>query len=101
MFTPELAAVGVTNIDDPYGRLLLDAATIPTPPYSTFDAADIEVTILGHRFVWRGRYVAPIGGAFNVMNSLAALTALDALWASTKTRRPAVLSAGRRPAVSR
>ena len=35
---------------------------------------------IGHRFVWRGRHVAvPLGGAFNVMNSLAALTALDAL----------------------
>ena len=27
LFTPELAAVGVTNVDDAHGRLLLDAAT--------------------------------------------------------------------------
>ena len=80
LFTPELAAVGVTNIDDPYGQLLLDAAEIPMVPYSRSDASEIEVTTVGHRFMWRGRNVTvPIGGAFNVMNSLAALTALAAL----------------------
>ncbi len=32
LFTPDLAAIGVTNVDDPYGRLLLDAATITMLP---------------------------------------------------------------------
>jgi UDP-N-acetylmuramoyl-L-alanyl-D-glutamate--2,6-diaminopimelate ligase len=80
LFTPDLAEIGVTNVDDPYGRLLLDAASITMLPYSRSDASAIEVTASGHRFVWRGQQVAvPIGGAFNVMNSLAALTALTAL----------------------
>ena len=33
----------VVNLDDPYGRLLRDAATIPTVGYSLDDAADLEV----------------------------------------------------------
>ena len=98
LFTPELAAVGVTNIDDPYGRLILDAATIPMVPYSRSDATDLEVTILGHRFVWRGRQVAvPIGGAFNVMNSLAALSALAALGVDADDAAVGVSSAGSVP----
>ena len=37
LFTPELAAVGVTNVDDAHGRLLLDAAPIAMVPYSLAD----------------------------------------------------------------
>jgi UDP-N-acetylmuramoyl-L-alanyl-D-glutamate--2,6-diaminopimelate ligase len=95
LFTPELAAVGVTNIDDPYGQLLLDAAAIPMLPYSMADAAEIEVTAGSHRFVWRDRRVAvPIGGVFNVMNSVAALTALTALGIDTDDAAGGVSSAG-------
>lgn len=98
LFTPELAAVGVTNVDDPHGRLLLDAATIPMVPYSRSEAAEVEVTTVGHRFVWRGRHVAvPIGGAFNVMNSLAALTALAALGVDADDAAAGVSSAGSVP----
>jgi UDP-N-acetylmuramoyl-L-alanyl-D-glutamate--2,6-diaminopimelate ligase len=80
LFTPELAAVGVINVDDPYGRLLMDVAAIPMVPFSRSDATEIEVTVAAHRFLWRDRRVeVPIGGAFNVMNSLAALTTLTAL----------------------
>ena len=43
LFTPELAAVGVTNVDDAHGRLLLDAAPIEMVPYSLADAADVVV----------------------------------------------------------
>ena len=55
LFTPELAAVGVTNIDDPYGRCSSTPRSIPMVPYSRSDASEIEVTTVGHRFVWRGR----------------------------------------------
>ena len=80
LFTPELAAVGVTNVDDAHGRLLLDAAPIEMVPYSLADAADVEVTADGHAFTWRGRRVAVgLGGAFNVVNSLAAATTADVL----------------------
>jgi UDP-N-acetylmuramoyl-L-alanyl-D-glutamate--2,6-diaminopimelate ligase len=95
LFTPELAALGVANVDDPYGQLLLDGAVITMVPYSMSDASDIEVTADGHRFVWRDRRVeVPIGGAFNVMNSLAALTALTALGLGVDEAAAGVSSAG-------
>ena len=48
LFTPGLAAVGVTNVDDAHGRLLLDAAPIEMVPYSLADAADLDVTADHH-----------------------------------------------------
>ncbi len=95
LFTPELAAVGVTNVDDPYGRLLLDVAAIPMLPFSRSDATEVEVTAVGHRFRWRHQDVeVPIGGAFNVMNSLAALTTLTALGVEPRDAAAGLSSAG-------
>ena len=75
LFTPELAAIGVSNRDDPHGQLLLDAATIEMVPYSLADASDVVVTTDHHELTWRGvRLVVPLGGAFNVANTLAAAT---------------------------
>ena len=104
LFTPELAAMGVTNIDDPYGRLLLDAADIPMVPL--FEVRRVRhrgQRPIGHRFTWRGRRVTvPIGGTFNVMNSLAALTPLAALGVDARRRRrPVSSSTPRYPVVSR
>lgn len=80
LFTPELAAVGVTNLDDPYGRLLSDAASIPVVGFQRDDAGDVLVAADSIRFTWRGLPVTvPIGGHFNVMNALAALTAASTL----------------------
>ena len=80
LFMPDLSDVGITNLDDPYGRLLLDVAAIEMVGYSTDDALDLDVGIDRHRFVWRGQQVhVPIGGVFNVANSLAALNAATAL----------------------
>lgn len=80
LFMPDLSDLGITNLDDPYGRLLLDVAAIEMVGYSTDDARDLDVGIDHHRFVWRGQPVrVPIGGVFNVANSLAALNAAAAL----------------------
>jgi UDP-N-acetylmuramoyl-L-alanyl-D-glutamate--2,6-diaminopimelate ligase len=80
LFTPELSAVGVTNVDDAHGRLLRDAGTIPIVPFSAIDATDVEVTAASHAFTWRGeRIEVGLGGSFNVMNSLAAATTASAL----------------------
>lgn len=80
LFVPELTAVGIANLDDPYGRLLIDAATIGMLGFGVADALDIEIGVEHHSFIWHGRRVrVPIGGRFNVMNSLAALTAAKAL----------------------
>lgn len=75
LFEPGRSEVGVVNVDDPRGQLLLDAARIPTRPFSLADVADLRVgaTSTG---TWRGhRLVVPLAGAFNVSNALAAATA--------------------------
>ena len=75
LFTAELANAGVTNLDDPYGRLLLDAADIEMDGYRMDDAVDLRVDVGRHAFRWRGTEVeVPLGGRFNVYNSLCALT---------------------------
>jgi UDP-N-acetylmuramoyl-L-alanyl-D-glutamate--2,6-diaminopimelate ligase len=80
LFTPELADRGVVNRDSPYGRLLADAAIIPTDAYSRRDVEDLQLTVRGSTFRWRGRPVAlGLGGAFNVDNALAAAGAASAL----------------------
>lgn len=75
LFTPELTAIGVTNVDDAHGRLLLDAAPIEMVPYSAADATDVVVGADHHELTWRGvRLVVGFGGRFNVANTLAAAT---------------------------
>jgi UDP-N-acetylmuramoyl-L-alanyl-D-glutamate--2,6-diaminopimelate ligase len=94
LFTPELSAVGVTNVDDAHGRLLRDAATIPIVPFSATDATAVEVTASSHAFTWRGeRIEVGLGGAFNVSNSLAAATTASVLGIG-----PADIAAGLRAA---
>lgn len=82
LFDSAFAAVGVVNVDDPYGRLIADASPSDRPghefdvvAYSMAEISDVEVTAAAHRYRWRGRQVdVPMGGDFNVANSLAALT---------------------------
>jgi len=76
LFTPELAEVAVVGVDDPHGRLLRDAARIPTRGYSLADVEDLELGPRSSTGRWRGqRLVVPLGGAFNVRNALAAAMA--------------------------
>ena len=80
LFQRELSAQGVVNADDPRGRELLAAASIPTTPFSLSDISELMVTPTSHHYRWRGvRIEVGIGGAFNAMNSLAAATAASAL----------------------
>ncbi|MFZ4719644.1 MAG: UDP-N-acetylmuramoyl-L-alanyl-D-glutamate--2,6-diaminopimelate ligase [Ilumatobacteraceae bacterium] len=76
LFAPALSDRGVSNVDDVHGRLLVDTASVPMTPYSSADAADVEVGADMHAYTWRGERIrVALGGAFNVMNSLAAATA--------------------------
>jgi UDP-N-acetylmuramoyl-L-alanyl-D-glutamate--2,6-diaminopimelate ligase len=80
LFMPQLSDLGVTNIDDPYGRLLLDVAAIPMIGFSAADAGDVVVGVDRVEFTWRNSRVrVPLGGRFNLMNALAALTAAEAI----------------------
>ena len=76
LFEPERSAAAVVNADDPHGRLLSDAARVPTRTYSLDDVSDLDVGVTSSTGTWRGhRLHVPLGGAFNVGNALAAATA--------------------------
>jgi UDP-N-acetylmuramoyl-L-alanyl-D-glutamate--2,6-diaminopimelate ligase len=85
LFSADLCDIGVTNLDDPYGRLVLDAATIDMVGFSRAEADDVEIGVDHLAFTWRGhRVYVPIGGRFNLMNALAALTVSAALGIETE-----------------
>jgi len=84
LFTPERARVGLTNVDDEFGRRLLHHATIPMQTFSMqgeadWRATDIELCGDGTTFTVLGPkglsvpVRVPVPGAFNVSNALAAL----------------------------
>jgi UDP-N-acetylmuramoyl-L-alanyl-D-glutamate--2,6-diaminopimelate ligase len=76
LFTPDFAARAVVNLDDTHGRLLADAAVVPTVGYSLSDADEIALAASESRFRWRGvRLRIPLGGRFNVSNAIGAATA--------------------------
>ena len=76
LFTTQLSAHGIVNVDDPHGQLLFDASSIPMTAFSRSDMSELVVTPTNHEYTWRGvRVRVGIGGAFNAMNSLAAATA--------------------------
>jgi len=80
LFDPERADRAVVNVDDPYGRLLLESARLPTRPFSLADAVNLDVGLTGSTFTWRGqRFEVRLGGLGNVANALAAATAASEL----------------------
>ena len=75
LFEPGRSDIAVVNADDPRGRLLADAARIPTRTYSLSDVTDLRVGMTSTG-TWRAHeLVVPLGGPFNVSNALAAATA--------------------------
>ncbi len=77
LFDSGFAPLGVVNVDDRYGRLIADAADddFRVVPYSLDALVDVEVGPSSHRYRWRDQLIdVPIGGDFNVSNSLAAIT---------------------------
>jgi len=76
LFTPELSDRGVVNLDDVHGRLLGDVASIPTEGFSEDHVTGVFADAVRHGYRWRGvDVVVPLGGRFNVANSLAAAAA--------------------------
>ena len=85
LFTPERASRGLTNVDDPFGRRLLDEATVPMATFSPsgqaadWRAEDVVLEPEGSTFTVvtpeRDRIPArvPLTGAFNVANALCAI----------------------------
>ena len=80
LFESDLTDHGVVNIDDVHGRLLVDVADIALTTFSIADATEVVVGAFEHAYTWRGERVrVGLGGRFNVLNSLAAATALEVL----------------------
>jgi UDP-N-acetylmuramoyl-L-alanyl-D-glutamate--2,6-diaminopimelate ligase len=78
LFQGRFAPLAVVNTDDPYGQLLADVVggndDIRVVEVRLDDVSDVEVSSDAHSYRWRGLAVrVPIGGRFNVMNSLSAL----------------------------
>jgi UDP-N-acetylmuramoyl-L-alanyl-D-glutamate--2,6-diaminopimelate ligase len=75
LFRPGLSDLGVVNADDEAGRRIANSSTLRIVTYSLSELHDIEVGSDQLRYSWRGhRVVLPLGGAFNLYNSLAAAT---------------------------
>jgi UDP-N-acetylmuramoyl-L-alanyl-D-glutamate--2,6-diaminopimelate ligase len=80
LFVPLRSARAVVNLDDPHGRLLRDAAQIPTSGFSTADAEPIAYSATHTTMSWRGiSFELPLAGAFNVSNALGAATIAELL----------------------
>lgn len=78
LFTPEFCDRAVINVDDVFGAQLARTVdgSVDVIAYSRTDVTDVSISPVSHSYRWRGRRVtAPLGGSFNVMNSLAAATA--------------------------
>ena len=76
LFEPELTSAAVVNLDDPHGRLLLEACRVPTRGYSLSDVRHVEVGLVASACTWRRRRMRiPFGGVANLSNALAAATA--------------------------
>jgi UDP-N-acetylmuramoyl-L-alanyl-D-glutamate--2,6-diaminopimelate ligase len=98
LFEPGLTERGIANIDDPHGRLLVDAAPIPMRGFSSDELLDLEVSPTEHAYTWRGQRVrVGIGGAFNAMNSLAAATACAELGLTVESIAAGLAAAGAVP----
>lgn len=94
LFRPELADRALVNVDDPYGRLLLEAATVPTRGYGLEQVSDLDLRVTSSTFRWRDRRVdLPLGGAFNVSNALAALESAIELGVDPDVLAPGLASA--------
>lgn len=83
LFTSEHSRAAVVNADDPYGNQFLTHALIPTSSYSRSNASNVVVSASQVSFTWKNLNLnLPLGGAFAVMNALAAVTAAHELGVS-------------------
>jgi UDP-N-acetylmuramoyl-L-alanyl-D-glutamate--2,6-diaminopimelate ligase len=95
LFEPALSQRAVVNLDDPNGRLLRDAASIPTVGYSLEDTSEVVADARGTTLTWKGaRLHVPLAGSFNVENALAAATAALELGLPIDAVRDGLAAAG-------
>ncbi len=87
LFNTDFAPVAVINVDDPHGRLLADAVGaddeedgMQVVELTVTDLDGVEIESQRHAYNWRGRSIeVPLGGSFNVANSLLAVAMIAEL----------------------
>ena len=80
LFTSEYAQRAVIWVDDPYGERLAQSTTLPVTPVTRRDASDVDSSLRGSTYFWRGHLVnSPLVGGYNVDNSLVAMTVMSTL----------------------
>lgn len=78
--------IAVVNRDDVHGRLLLEVTDARPVGFGLDDASNLRVTPSSASFSWGGVEITiPMGGAFNVMNAIAAATTARELGVSANT----------------
>jgi UDP-N-acetylmuramoyl-L-alanyl-D-glutamate--2,6-diaminopimelate ligase len=86
LFTPIMIDEAVVNADDTHGRLLRDAATVPTRTYSAQNVEGLQVQASASTFRWNDLDVyVPMSGRFNVANALGAANAAQILGVDSQT----------------
>lgn len=83
LFTAEHAKRAVIWCDDSYGLRLADLTTIPVTRVHRTDASDVNESLQGTIFFWRGHLVnTPLLGDYNVDNALMAMEIVRSLGAN-------------------
>lgn len=75
LFDSNFTDIAVVNVDDVYGERLAAGCKVKVVPYGRADLTELSITAESHSYAWRGLSIrVPLGGSFNVSNSLAAAT---------------------------
>ena len=83
LFTEQYSKRAVVNRDDVHGMLLLDTIAIDADSFGQSSIKNVKVDAQHHEYEIEGIHISVnIGGQFNVMNSLAAISAARALGVS-------------------
>jgi UDP-N-acetylmuramoyl-L-alanyl-D-glutamate--2,6-diaminopimelate ligase len=86
LFTALYVDQAIVNVDDTHGRLLRDAAMVPTEGFSIEDVSELALAPDHSSFLWRGTLLrVPMSGRFNVANALAAANVAATLGVSLET----------------
>ena len=95
LFTSDRCASAVINVDDEWGRKLVERITIPWRPCSLDLVDDIELHADESRCRWEGVELrVPLGGRFNLANALAAALAARSLGVMPETIAEGLAAAG-------
>ncbi|MFM8649905.1 MAG: UDP-N-acetylmuramoyl-L-alanyl-D-glutamate--2,6-diaminopimelate ligase [Actinomycetota bacterium] len=75
LFDSNFTDIAVVNVDDVYGERLAAGCRVKVVPFGRADLTELSITAESHSYAWRGLSIrVPLGGSFNVSNSLAAAT---------------------------